>query len=127
MLSQLVLFSTLAILSSVSAEGTHLERNNLAYRSPYINHDSLAVDTRAIVARHDETARSIKRKRQLPPQVVAPKDKANTYTHSGYGVGVVDWSDASYIYSGDLNFSEPAIHSIDPGTLTEANTNEWLW
>src|ERR1700712_850461 len=82
------MLSHLALLALGSAffvqADTHLERNNLAYRSPYINHDSLAINTGAIVLRHEDHADVLRRKRQLPPQVVAPKDLPNTYTHSGY-------------------------------------------
>jgi alkaline phosphatase D len=105
-----LLVATLCLTGLVQAANNHLDQRNLAYRSPYLNHDSLAVDVHAIAKRHEDSA-TILRKRQL--QEVAPTGAPDNYITAGYGLGVVDWSDASYIFAGNLNFTH-AVASGDP-------------
>ncbi|KAJ9102982.1 hypothetical protein QFC19_004539 [Naganishia cerealis] len=105
-----LLIATLCLTSLAQAANNHLDQSNLAYRSPYLNHDSLAVDVHAVAKRHEDSA-NILRKRQL--QEVAPTGTPDNYLTAGYGLDVVDWSDASYIFAGDLNFTH-AVASGDP-------------
>lgn len=99
--------------------------SNLVYQSPYTNDKWLAIDTHAVHKRHlAEGAQLMKRdqmaampmwrrwlssKRQsgaAPQQIVRPQGSPDTYTLAGYGGAVSFWDDATYIYSGGLNFSE---------------------
>lgn len=105
-----LLVATLCLSVLAQASTNHLDRSNLAYRSPYANHDSLAVDTHAIAKRHEES-HAILRKRQV--KQAAPKGEPDNYITAGYGLGVVDWADASYIFGGNLNFTH-AVASGDP-------------
>lgn len=86
----------------LAVAGNHLDERNLNYRSPYLNLDYLAADTHTIAKRH-EASYEILRKRAFTEK--APDGEPNSYELSGYGLGAVDWSDAQYIYNGDLNFS----------------------
>jgi len=85
--------------------GNHLDASNLAYRSPYTNHDGLAVNTHAIAKRHQES-KEVLQKRQSQP---APEGDASTYTLSGYGLGATNWSNADVIFAGDLNYSKSLV------------------
>ncbi|KAJ9093940.1 hypothetical protein QFC20_007026 [Naganishia adeliensis] len=105
-----ILVATLCLSALAQASTNHLDRSNLAYRSPYANHDSLAVDTHAIAKRHEES-HAILRKRQMIQ--AAPTGEPDNYITAGYGLGVVDWADASYIFGGNLNFTH-AVASGDP-------------
>ncbi|KAJ9115429.1 hypothetical protein QFC22_005186 [Naganishia vaughanmartiniae] len=105
-----LLVATLCLTGLAQAANNHLDGRNLAYRSPYLNHDSLAVDVHAIAKRHEDSA-TILRKRQL--QEAAPTGTPDNYITAGYGLGVVDWTDASYIFAGNLNFTH-AVASGDP-------------
>lgn len=105
-----LLVATLCLSALARASTNHLDESNLVYRSPYANHDSLAVDTHAIVKRHEES-HAILRKRQMKQD--APKGQPDNYITAGYGLGVVDWADASYIFGGNLNFTH-AVASGDP-------------
>jgi len=89
--------------------GNHLDANNLVYRSPYTNHDGLAVDTHAVAKRHEKTTELL-RKRQISQP--APEGDVDTYTLSGYGLGATDWSNSDRIYAGDLNFSGSAGYGL---------------
>jgi alkaline phosphatase D len=97
------LFMLASALLPLALAGNHLDANNLVYRSPYTNHDGLALDTHAIAKRHDQTTELL-RKRQLSQP--APEGDVGTYTLSGYGLGATDWSNSDRIYAGDVNFSE---------------------
>jgi alkaline phosphatase D len=105
-----ILVAGLCLAALAQAANNHLDQHNLAYRSPYLNHDSLALDTHAIVKRHEES-HSILRKRQA--QQAAPSGTPDNYITAGYGLGVVDWADANYIFGGNLNFTH-AVASGDP-------------
>lgn len=90
-------------LLPLALAGNHLDANNLVYRSPYTNHDGLALDTHAIAKRHDQTTELLTKRQLSQP---APEGDVGTYTLSGYGLGATDWSNSDRIYAGDVNFSE---------------------
>lgn len=103
---------TLPSLTLISATPEILHRN-LAYKSPYISDPSLSIDVQEVHKRHlaaRDEIRSELRKRQI---TTVPKGQGEpqAYPEKGYGLGVVDWTDAEYIYSGDLNFT----HSVASG------------
>lgn len=95
---------------------------NLVYQSPYTNDKWLAIDTHSVHKRHLEAGAELMKRDQLAAtplwrhllgkrqsaaaQVVRPQGAADTYTLAGYGGAVTFWDDATYIYSGPLNFSE---------------------
>ena len=105
------LLALLPLLGLASATPQILERN-LAYRSPYVSHPALGIDTGDVHRRHivarDEVRHEI-RKRQK--QTAAPGGKPEEYPTPGYGLGVTDWTDADVVYAGNLNFT----HSVASG------------
>lgn len=96
------LFVLASALLPLALAGNHLDAGNLAYRSPYTNHDGLAVDTHAVAKRHEQTTRALRKRQEQP----APEGDVDNYTLNGYGFGAVDWSNSDRIYAGDLNYSE---------------------
>ncbi len=104
MSSFLLLLPLLALVHPVLS--TPLD-SNLAYRSPYANFPSLGHDTPALHKRHHSAGQhQSKRHIKRQAQTIRPSGSPDTYTLSGYGGHVAHWDDASYIYAGDLNFSE---------------------
>ncbi|KAG7566918.1 hypothetical protein FFLO_01297 [Filobasidium floriforme] len=112
------LFMLASALLPLALAGNHLDANNLVYRSPYTNHDGLALDTHAIAKRHDQTSELL-RKRQLSQP--APEGDVGTYTLSGYGLGATDWSNSDRIYAGDVNFT----HSVASGDPYDYSVLLW--
>ena len=102
----------LLTLSATTANPEIYERN-LAYRSPFVNHEILKRDTHEISARHAREGRHATRAfRKRQEQMPRPADEPNNVGYVGYGLGVAVWDDATYIYAGGLNFT----HSIASGT-----------
>jgi hypothetical protein len=91
--------------------------NNLVYRSPYSNHEGLAMDTHAIEKRHLEASSAL-RKRQA--QTLAPSGTPDTYIWKG-DYATADWSSSSYIYAGAINFT----HSVASGDPFEDSVILW--
>lgn len=111
------LLSSLALLASTTLATPEILERNLAYRSPYVSHPALAIDTRAVHKRHlaaNAEARAELRKRQ--EQVARPDGKPVEYPSypPGYGVGVAKWTNAQYVYGGELNYT----HSVASGEST---------
>lgn len=102
----------LGLLTHVAATPEVLERN-LAYRSPYISHPALAIDTHKVHKRHLEAYAGVRREIRKR-QIAIPEGEDDEYPLPGYGLGVADWSNADYIYAGDLNFT----HSVASGEST---------
>ena len=122
MLASLSLVVLLAGLKTIVATPEILERN-LAFRSPYTTQPGLALDTRSIHARHLKARDEIDAlvKRQDPAQEAKPSGNNDEYTYSGYGLGIANWDDASYIYAGDLNYT----HSIASGDPYDYSVLLW--
>lgn len=107
----LSLLSLLPLLPLVLSTPAILEKN-LNYRSPYIAHPALAIDTHQVHSRHLAARAEIRseiQKRQV--QVPKPSGKPDEYPTPNYGLGVADWGNAGYVYGGDLNFT----HSVASG------------
>jgi alkaline phosphatase D len=112
MLSAFLWLSLLGALSQVRCTPEILERN-LAYKSPYISHPALAIDTAQVHHRHLEAAKLVRREiRKRQEQTRIPQDGMDVeYPKPSYGLGVTDWSNAGYIYAGDLNYT----HNVASG------------
>ncbi|WVR08378.1 hypothetical protein IAU60_005433 [Kwoniella sp. DSM 27419] len=111
------LLPLLPLLTLVAASPAVLERN-LAYRSPYLSHPDLAIDTKQVYKRHLVAAEEIRlRKREQ----AIPEGKDSEYPQPGYGLGVTDWSNSDYIYSGPLNFT----HSVASGDPFDYSVILW--
>ena len=84
--------------------------HNHVYRSPYANAHlrGLAVDVKAVEKRAVRSYAHAKRQAAntsaTPQQVTAPSGVPDTYLWKG-DYPVADWDDASYIYSGKINYS----------------------
>jgi len=105
------LLALLPLIGVAIATPEVIERN-LAYRSPYVSHPGLGIDTADVHRRHlaarDEVRHEMRKRQQ---QAGAPTGKPEAYPAPGYGLGVVDWTDADAVYAGKLNFS----HGIASG------------
>lgn len=111
------LLTSIALLASTTLATPEILEKNLAYRSPYVSHPALAIDTRAVHKRHlaaSAEAHAEIRKRQ--EQVARPDGEPIEYPSypPGYGVGVAKWTNAQYVYAGELNFT----HSVASGEFT---------
>jgi hypothetical protein len=76
-------FMLASVLLPLSLAGNHLDAGNLVYRSPYSNHDGLALDTHAIAKRHEHTTKRL-RKRQISQLTRLPVEILTT-TRSSSG------------------------------------------
>lgn len=105
------LLALLPLLTAISAS-PELISKNLNYRSPYNAHPGLAIDTREVHERHLQARSEVDSeitKRQL--QTAKPSGTPDDYPVPNYGLGVADWSNAGYVYAGNLNFT----HSVASG------------
>jgi hypothetical protein len=103
-----ILFALLPLLPLGAVATPEILERNLVFRSPYLNEDILKRDTHAIHRRHLAARDEIdtrRRKRAAPVQTAKPDGSPSTYTFSGYGAGVADWDESTYIYAGDLNYT----------------------
>lgn len=104
-------FPLLALLGLASATPEIIQRN-LNYRSPYVSHPALAIDTEDVHRRHLVARAEVKselRKRQATQAI--PSGTPEDYPTAGYGLGVADWANADLIYAGELNYT----HSVASG------------
>ena len=106
------LVSWLALVGFTQATPEIIERN-LAYRSPYLSHPTLGIDTVNVHQRHLAAREEIRGLRKRQAQTDVPDGKPDAYPTPGYGLGVTDWTDTDMIYAGDLNFT----HSVASGKL----------
>ena len=102
--------------------------NNLAYRSPYTSHPSLAIDTADLSARHlaarsniDTVVAARRRKRAIVNRKRGVhEDNGEVRAPGGdpaendliYGLGVARW-DHDWVFGGDVNFT----HGVASGML----------
>jgi alkaline phosphatase D len=103
-----------ALLAASTLATPEIIEKNLAYRSPYVSHPALSIDTRAVHKRHlaaNAEVHSEMRKRQ--EQVARPDGQPVDYPSypPGYGVGVTKYTNAQYVYGGELNYT----HSVASG------------
>jgi alkaline phosphatase D len=111
MLSVLALSSLLATTALATPE---IIERNLAYRSPYVSHPALAIDTHAVHKRHLAANAEIHSGlRKRADQVARPAGEPVEYPSypPGYGVGVTKYTNAQYVYGGQLNYT----HSVASG------------
>jgi alkaline phosphatase D len=108
--------TSIAILASTTLATPEILERNLAYRSPYISHPALAIDTHAVHKRHLEAnaqAHSEVTLRKRQEQVPRPAGEPVEYPSypPGYGIGVTKYTNAQYVYGGELNYT----HSVASG------------
>ena len=111
------LLTSVALLATSALATPELIEKNLVYRSPYVSHPALGIDTHAVHKRHlaaNAEIHSELRKRQDTSQVARPAGEPVEYPAypPGYGVGVAKYTNAQYVYGGELNFT----HSVASGT-----------
>ena len=115
-----MLFSIAALLLPLALANHEIYSSNLNFRSPYLSQPGLALDTRAIHARHQTESKIIKREAQLSrrqAQESRPDGQPTNYNYVGYGLGVTSWDDADYIYAGSINYT----HSVASGESQQYN------
>jgi alkaline phosphatase D len=111
MLSSLAI-PLVALLGNLARASPEIYERNLVYRSPYVSHPALGIDTQAVTKRHVEASLLVRREMQKrQEQTEKPAGEDDEYPTPTYGLGVTDWSNAGYIYAGDLNFT----HGIASG------------
>ena len=111
--------TSIALLASSTLATPELIERNLAYRSPYVSHPALAIDTRAVHKRHLEAnaqAHSEVTLRKRQEQVERPAGEPVEYPTypPGYGIGVTKYGNAQYVYGGELNYT----HSVASGMFS---------
>src|ERR1700712_4507083 len=102
-MSSLILLLSAISLVVPTIIATPLEEHNLAYRSPYANDDTLALDTHSVYKRHLESGEKLFKRQELAKRQAKtgkPFGKPSNYIESGYGSAVTKWGDASYIFAG---------------------------
>ena len=110
------ILTSIALLTSTTLATPELLERNLAYRSPYVSHPALAIDTHAVHKRHLEAnvqAHSEVTLRKRQQQVPRPAGEPVEYPSypPGYGIGVTKYTNAQYVYGGELNYT----HNVASG------------
>jgi alkaline phosphatase D len=111
--------TSIALLASTTLATPELLERNLAYRSPYVSHPALAIDTHAVHKRHLEAnaqAHSEVTFRKRQEQVPRPAGEPVEYPSypPGYGIGVTKYTNAQYVYGGELNYTHSVASGMSP-------------